>query len=216
MRNAAKDELEMAARRESMLSEGFRLFSGKGIEAVSMQEVADACGVGIATLYRYYNTKVALVIAIGSKKWEEFGEYIDGERERRSADRMNAAEELEFYLDCYILLYRTRKDLLRFNQNSNNYVMHENVTAEQLAPYINAIGAFAELFHGIYLKGKKDGTIRTDLPEEKMFAATSHIMLAVAVRYAQGLIFQANSEDMTRELLLVKQMILREYVTENK
>ena len=46
MRNAAKDEIEMTARRESMLKEGFRLFSEKGIEEVSMQEVADACGVG--------------------------------------------------------------------------------------------------------------------------------------------------------------------------
>ncbi len=213
MRNAAKDEIEMTARREAMLKEGFRLFSEKGIEAVSMQEVADACGVGIATLYRYYNTKSSLVIAIGAKKWEEFGEYINGERQKRGTDRMTAAEELEFYLDCYILLYRGHKDLLRFNQDFNNYVKHENTAPTQLEPYINAIGAFAEMFHGLYEKGKTDGTIRTDLPEEKMFAATSHIMIAVAVRYAQGLVYAAErEEDRTEEYELLKRMILREYV----
>lgn len=213
MRNAAKDEKEMTARREAMLAEGFRLFSEKGIEAVSMQEIADACGVGIATLYRYYNTKSALVIAIGTKKWEEFGEFINAERERRGTQKMQASGELEFYLDCYIFLYRTHKDLLRFNQNFNNYVKHENATPEQLAPYIGAIGAFAEMFRGVYEKGKADGTIRTDLPEEKMFAATSHIMLAVAVRYAQGLVYAAErEEDRTEEYELLKRMILREYV----
>ena len=67
MRNLAKDEVEMAARREAMLAEGFRLFSEKGIDTVSMQEVANACGVGIATLYRYYSTKLALVLAIGAR-----------------------------------------------------------------------------------------------------------------------------------------------------
>ena len=56
--------------------------------------------------------------------------------------------------------------------------------------------------------------IRTDLPEEKMFAATSHIMLAVAVRYAQGLLYVAErEEDRTEEYLLLKRMILREYVS---
>ena len=91
--------------------------------------------------------------------------------------------------------------------------MHEGISAEQLAPYLQAIGNFAAKFHGIYEKGKKDGTIRTDLSEEKMFASTSHIMLAVAVRYAQGLLYASETEeDRTEEYELLKRMILREYV----
>ena len=51
-----------------------------------------------------------------------------------------------------------------------------------------------------------------ELPEEKMFAATSHIMMAVAVRYAQGLVYSAENEaDRTEEYLLLKRMILREF-----
>ena len=213
MRNVAKDEIEMTARREAMLREGFRLFSKKGIEPVTMQEVANACGVGIATLYRYYNAKPLLVVDIATKKWEEFAEFVNLEQTRRDVKSMNAAENLEFYLDFYTELYKNHKDMLRFNQNFNNYVMHEGIPAEQLAPYLKAIGNFAGMFHGIYEKGKKDGTIRTDLSEEKMFASTSHIMLAVAVRYAQGLLYASETEeDRTEEYELLKRMILREYV----
>jgi len=213
MRNVAKDEIEMTARREAMLREGFRLFSKKGIEPVTMQEVANACGVGIATLYRYYNAKPLLVVDIATKKWEEFAEFVNLEQTRRDVKSMNAAENLEFYLDFYTELYKNHKDMLRFNQNFNNYVMHEGISAEQLAPYLQAIGNFAAKFHGIYEKGKKDGTIRTDLSEEKMFASTSHIMLAVAVRYAQGLLYASETEeDRTEEYELLKRMILREYV----
>jgi len=213
MRNVAKDEIEMAARREAMLREGFRLFSKKGIEPVTMQEVANACGVGIATLYRYYNAKPLLVVDIATKKWEEFAEFVNLEQTRRDVKNMNASENLEFYLDFYTELYKNHKDMLRFNQNFNNYVMHEGISAEQLAPYLQAIGNFAAKFHGIYEKGKKDGTIRTDLSEEKMFASTSHIMLAVAVRYAQGLLYASETEeDRTEEYELLKRMILREYV----
>lgn len=213
MRNLEKDEIEMKARREAMLREGFRLFAEKGIEPVAMQEVANACGVGIATLYRYYNTKFALVLDIGVRKWEEYADFIRDEQQRRDAAHMTAAEELAFYLDCYIVLYREHKDLLRFNQNFNNYVQHEGATKQQLLPYLRAVSTFAEMFHSVYAKGKVDGTICTDLPEEKMFAATSHIMLAVAVRYAQGLIYAAErEEDRTEEYELLKRMILREYV----
>ncbi len=213
MRNIEKDEIEMAARREAMIAEGFRLFSEKGIEPVSMQEIANACSVGIATLYRYYSTKLALVIAIGTKKWEEFGNVIRREREKRNVESMTAAEELDFYLNFYIMLYQNHKPLLRFNQNFNNYVQHEGATPEELKPYITAIGTIAFNFHNLYEKGKRDGTIRTDLPEEKMFAATSHIMLAVAVRYAQGLLFSAErEEDRTEEYTMLKRMILKEYV----
>ena len=46
-----------------------------------------------------------------------------------------------------------------------------------------------------------------------MFATTSHIMLAVAVRYAQGLLYSAENEaDRTEEYLLLKRMIVREFV----
>ncbi len=214
MRNIEKDEMEMAARREAMLYEGFRLFAEKGIEPVKMQEVADACNVGIATLYRYYNTKLSLVIAIGVRQWENFGTYVEQIYLEKNAAAMTAAEELEVYLDCYIELYRHHKALLRFNQNFNNYVQHEGAAKEQMAPYFAAVDRFAKMFARLYEKGKRDGTLDTSLPEEKMFAATSHIMLAVAVRYAQGLLYSAdNEEDRTEEYELLKRMILREYVT---
>lgn len=212
MRNLKKDEIEMKARREAMLREGFRLFAEKGIEPVAMLEVANACGIGVATLYRYYNTKLALVIDIAVKKWEEFADYIRAEQKRRDTAHMTAAEELAFYLDLYIVLYRKHKDLLRFNQSFNNYVLHEGATKDQLAPYIAAIGTFVRMFHSLYEKAKLDGTLRTDLPEDKMFAATSHIMLAVAVRYAQGLVYDAQSEaDRTEEFEMLKRAILREF-----
>ena len=73
---------------------------------------------------------------------------------------------------------------------------------------------FDRFFSELYEKGKLDGTIRTDLPEDKMFAATSHIMLAVAVRYAQGLLYASENEaDRAGEYELLKRMMLREYVT---
>jgi len=213
MRNKKKDELEMTERRNTILKEGFRLFEAKGIETTGMQEVADACHLGIATLYRYYKNKTDLVLDIGTRQWQEYFVHVMEARAQCNVDQLTAAMELEFYLNFYIDLYNNHKDLLRFNSNFNIYVSHEGVPVEQLKPYLRAIGSIAVLFHELYEKGKKDGTIRTDMPEEKMFASTAHIMLAVAVRYAQGLLYSAENEtDRTEEFILLKNMILKEFV----
>ena len=213
MRNLEKDEIEMAARRESMLTEGFRLFSEKGIEAVGMQEVADACHLGIATLYRYYKSKLLLVLDIGVTKWEEYIEYINRMRKEQNANAMSAASEFEFYLDFYIDLYQNHRDLLRFNQNFNSFMQHEGATKEQLKPYVDSISTIGKLFYCIYEKGKRDGTIHTKMPMDKMFATTAHIMMAVGVRYAQGVLYDGENEaDRTEEYTLLKNMMLKEFV----
>ncbi len=213
MRNKEKDEIEMAARRRTILLEGFRLFEAKGIEPTGMQEIADACHLGIATLYRYYKNKLELVLDIGTRQWQDYGLHAKKLREQCHVEKMTAAQELDFYLDFYLDLYRNHKDLLRFNNNFNIYVQHEGATAQQLRPYLQAINSIGMFFHTLYEKGKKDGTIRTDMPEDKMFAATIHIMLAVAVRYAQGLLYSADNEtDRTEEFTLLKKLILMEFV----
>ena len=195
-----------------MLSEGFRIFAEKGIEPVSMQEVAAACGLGIATLYRYFNTKLAFIIAIGTKKWVEYFADVEAEYARRGGDMMNAAEELDFYLSMYILLYREHRDILRFNHDFNAYVQHEKAAPDQLRDYLRAIGLYAEKFHVLYEKGLRDGSIRTDEPERTMFNATMHIMLAVCGRFAQGVVYRSgNPEDLTQELMILKRMILSRY-----
>ncbi len=213
MRDPEKDAMEMEERRERALDEGFRLFADKGIETVSMQEVAAACQLGTATLYRYFEGKLDLVIAIGAKKWREYYDEVEEEYARRGGDMMTAVEELDFYLGSYIVLYREHGDILRFNQNFNNYVIHENAAPIQLRDYLLAIEPFTRKFHHLYEKGRCDGTIRTDEPERTMFNASMHIMLAVAGRFAQGVLYRSDDpEDLTQELLILKRMILSQYV----
>ena len=62
------------------------------------------------------------------------------------------------------------------------------------------------------MMGRRDGTLCTDYPEEVIFSATLHLMLAVVTRYAVGLVYDAGV-DPEQELLLQKRMLLREFTT---
>lgn len=214
MRNAEKDAAEMNAKRELMLDTGFRIFSENVIEAVSMNVIARACNLGIATLYRYFSTKLELVIAIGVRQWENYYREIEELYTKSDGENMTASEEFEFYLDCYISLYRNHKDILRFNRNFAIFVRHEGASPEQLKSYRDAVNVFAQKFHNLYLKAEHDGTLRTDIPEEKLFISSMYIMLPAAAKCAEGFVYLGEEQrDMTEELIMLKNMILNAYIT---
>lgn len=216
MRNKEKDALEMARRQQTFLETGFRLFSEKGIEQISMNDIARASGSGIATLYRYYSTKRDLVVAIGVQQWEAFFQASLRRREAAGTERMTGAEEYAYFLERFIALYQENPKLLRFNQLFNLYVQSENVLGEGLDPYARTMEAFAGRFHEIYAKGLADGTLNGEIPEPVMYAATLHIMLAAVTRYAVGLLYRPEEGmDPVEELRMLKRMFLREFTRGN-
>ena len=212
MRNLEKDAREMAERRERMLSEGFRIFSQKSIEVVTMQEIAKASGLGVATVYRYFRTKAALVIAIGAKIWKDYAVEVEKMYQARGGDAMNAAEELAFFLDSFIDLYQNHKDVLRFIRSFETYIRYENVSKEDVRVYNEVVDGFARKFHAVYEKAERDGTLRLELPEKKFFYTILYIMLSASEKFAEGLVYPSEyEEDMTEELELLKDMILQKY-----
>ena len=199
----------MAARRERLLEAGFRLMSARTIEAVTLQQIADEARIGIATLYRYFKAKPDLVIEIGTNIWKRYYVEVEKEYARLNGPAMNAAKELEFFLDSIIELYRSRRDVLRFNRNFDTSVQHERCTAAQMRPYNDAVAVFAKKFHTVVRKARADGSLRIPVSEPRLFVNLLYTMLSVAGKYAEGLVYPPDGErDMTDELEAIKRMIL--------
>ncbi len=206
--DAEKDAQQKAETRLQILAAALRVFAERTIEKVTMTDVAEAAGVGVASVYRYYGSKSALVVAVSTQAWTE---YLNESSARFHPEGMTGAGELAFFLDAFLDLYRNHKDLLRFNQFFNVYVQSEAVAPEQMAPYMRMIGVLADQFHGVYEKGREDGTLRTrDTTEREMFSAVVHLMLAAVTRYAVGLIFTEGA-DPAQELRLARDLLLARY-----
>ena len=215
MRNKEKDEKLMEIRRAEFLETGFRLFSEKTIETVTLPQIAEASGYGAATLYRYYDKKPGFVVAVAAWKWDQFAKEIWDGWESSGLDQEKSAKvHFGLYLDFFLELYRNHSDFLRFNQYFNLYVRSEKIDMETLNPYQEMIKRMKVHFHDtVYQKAEKDHTVRTDEPEEKMFSKTMHLMLAAVTRYAVGLLYQPeNGFDALEELEFLKNAILKEYI----
>ncbi len=209
-RNLEKDAIEMAAKNQRILENGFRIFAENTIEKVTMNDVAKAAGIAISSLYRYYSTKPKLVMSISTWAWEEYFNSGAEINARASEPGRTAAEMFDFYLESFLDLYRNHKDLLRFNQFFNMYLRSEAVPDEEMQQYMDMIRSLEARFGQIYRRGLEDGTLRTEESEKKMFSATMHLMLAAITRYAVGLVYTEET-DAEEELRLLKNLLIGQY-----
>lgn len=215
MRDKAKDAAEKAIRGKRAMESAFRLFSEKGIDLVTMPDISADSGVGRSSLYRYFSSKLDLVIAVGAWKWNEYIGARDATLTPEKLGRMTASEYLRWYMDGFIDLYRNHGDILRFNYYFNSFLRNEKATPEQVQPYMDVIEGLKISFHGLYEKGVKDGTLRTDITEEAMLSSSFHIMLAAVTRYAVGLVYAPEGgTDQEAELIMLENALLREYSIE--
>ena len=206
-----QDALQKEETNRRMLDSGFCIFSEMSIDKVSMANVANKAGIGIATLYRYYRTKPELVVAVGTHVWSNF---IRNYTPIRNDDKITAVEELEFFLDSFLELYKNHKKLLCFNQFFNIYIRNEAVPPKALNSYNEMVDKLAMRFHRTYVKGERDKTLCTEMSEKAMFLSIVHLMLAAVTRYAIGLVYEKDSESY-KELILLKNMIMREFSQKN-
>ena len=96
MGNTTKEKID--ERKIKILNTAFDIFVEKTIEAVSMGEIAEAAGVGRATLFRYYPSKLELVIEVCGKKWKDVFDELDRCRPISSVGEIPALDRLIFTL----------------------------------------------------------------------------------------------------------------------
>lgn len=188
-RNVERDRQEAERRKGQLLRAGFELFSRDGIESVSLNSVAERAGVGASTMYKYYQNKVNLVVAISGRIW---GDLWAAVLEREGADmlaRMDPQQLFELYADVIIGLYIEHPQVLRFSANYKTYIQRERVSAEELGEHLNPLEPIAELFFKSYRAAAAQGGIRTDMDVAEMFSFIALTMLTMAERYAQGIVW---------------------------
>ena len=75
------------------------------------------------------------------------------------------------------------------------------------------VDSLGVMFHELYQRGMKDGTLRADISEETMVSSSFHIMLAAVTRYAVGLVYvPEKGADPESELIMLEELLLSRYV----
>src|SRR6516164_10118921 len=82
-------EIKKQATRKRIIETGVRIFTARGIEAATVDEIAAAANVGKGTIYNYFETKedivVAFLVDIESQVQTEVARMIQRPRSLQSA-----------------------------------------------------------------------------------------------------------------------------------
>ena len=109
MEQLGRRELNKIHCRQRILRASRQLFSTKGYEETTMEDVADRAEVSKATLYNYFPGKDSLLLGIAEAELEQIHQMIQGDlaREPSALERLRRVLEA-FVLDsmCYISLSR--------------------------------------------------------------------------------------------------------------
>lgn len=145
----------------SIIQTAESLFLQYGLDHVQMQHIADAEGIGIATLFRYFPKKNKLIVAVAVYNLERNIQHFEA---IVSADKP-AFERLQQVLD-HLTEDKTGKlkHSTKFREAFESYASFTKEPLEDIEDYIEVQKRIAQILLRIVDDGKVDGSIRTDIP----------------------------------------------------
>ena len=188
-RNAERDKLEAERRKTQLIEAGFELFARYGIESVSLSAVAKKADVAASTMYKYFQNKASLAVAISARIWSDVWTTSREQQGANTLAQMDPYQLFELYANTIIGLYLERPQILRYSANYKTYIRRENVPEGMLGEHLDPLRPIAELFLGSCKAAVASTPVRTDVSPEKMFSFLALTMLTMAERYAQGLVW---------------------------
>lgn len=160
------------------------LFLEKGIEAVKMTDIAENSGIGVASLYRFFETKTEIVIRAGSILWKrinsDFLEYINRWNGKTGMDK------LVYDLGYFRNLYVNHRSFIKFLDDFDHIMLEEKVPKERLREYESSVVNFYVPLSDACEMGKMDGTIRKDASIFDVYFSVTHALLAVCQKFIRG------------------------------
>jgi AcrR family transcriptional regulator len=181
-----------------------QVFSQKGIEKSTMQDVASEANIGIATLFRYFPRKEKLIVAVATRMLEPMLDYF-----KYVADLPNPClEKIEKLFDFFI---QDQNHLsIIFMVNFESYASHSSEPVEDVLNF-NALNR--KIWHEysrIIQNGVEDGSIRAGLPvkETLITLMNSFALFSRKLTMKKNILLLESDLDSDDQLELLKQIFL--------
>ncbi len=169
-----------------------------------MTDIADVSGIGVATLYRYFGTKIGIAIDAMTFLWDDLKNLFSGVFDSETFLSQTGIKQLQDMLKMFIVLFTAHKDFMRLLGEFDRFVIHENVPSEQLEVYEKSVINFYPIIEHAYNKGVEDGTVR-EIPEFRIYYLTfAHALTEMSKKFIDGEILPSDDfSDAEKELAML-------------
>lgn len=150
---------EMRQREKRIASTAYRLFIEKGIAPVTMTEIAKKSHVGENTLYRYYPSKIILIMDAKKRLWQEITQsLVDTVTSAPSFAQLTGIEQMSLLIDALRKLYLDFPGFARFSYEFKLFMLDKKIHISYAEDAL-LLHSFSDLAIGILRKGQQDSSI---------------------------------------------------------
>ena len=146
------------------------LFLKRGINSVTIKDIAQEAEIGEATIYRHFLKKQNIVLASALLlKQKVFEGYFNLSKSETGFGK------IEIFYNSYLEIFRTTPEYFYFINEFDAYMcMEENVSLEE---YEKEVDSFKTPYLEAYQLGLKDKTIRKVDSIETFYLSSTHALL---------------------------------------
>lgn len=152
-------ERTLNIRREAVIAAAWKEFCNNGIEATSIQQIADRAGIGVASVYRYYSNKGELAVHSAILNWRKFFEPLT----TNALNENTGSSQLQAIMRGYIKLFTDHPEGFLFFEDFDNYISHLDIRPDAMVEYEEEFKRDNELMVKIISLGVEEGSFRTDI-----------------------------------------------------
>ena len=195
-----------SVRIERILDVAFELFSTRGIEPVTMNDIAQKAKIGVASLYRYFETKEILVVRTATHIWSTRMEDVLPNLVKPKYTNANGYAQLEVIFSLFIKLYEKQTPFLRFVYLFDAYAVKEKIPKDKMSNYESVILLIKQIISVAIQKGIEDGSISGKYAKcgDALYFTLIHTFFSTA----QKLALSGNLLDMDSQMNGAKQLTL--------
>lgn len=183
---------------DSVLENIKKLMLVKGIDTLSISDIAKEVNVGEATIYRYFTSKLNLVIQVGISLWKDI--YLQLKtREKKSTGYLSVVGFFNYFIEGFM----SHKHVFAFLNQFDTLMIKENAKREDLLVYDQELSKIKLIFDDFFLQGIKDHSIRGNIDRDIYYYTTTHMILGICMKLASnGNILQ--SDDLVSDITQIK------------
>ncbi len=179
---AERKSREREGRRRSIIELTKGLVLEKGVDALSMQDIADAAELSKATLYLYFDSKESLFMEILDEATKRFRAYV----EDRIDPEATGIEALNALWSSYIGLFGESEDIIiltgimrTITPASPLDARGDDGTSDDESPRSASHARMRSLIASILERGRRDGTLDPSMDPRRL--SRTVIMIAMAI-----------------------------------
>lgn len=165
-----------------ILAASFELFSNSGIDTIVMTDIAKKAEIGVASLYRYFETKEEIAIRTVIWAWNQQKEKMMPEISSEEFNKSSGIDQLRKILEQFVTLYENQTPFLRFIYFFDSYAVRQQIKQERLKDYESIIGSVQDIVKEAIIKGLEDKSINEKYKgsEDILYFSMMHSLFSTA------------------------------------